>query len=92
MTRRWSVSRAAKVAIEIRPKQGRALAIRWLLEASQKHSGQNMAFKLSSELLDAAKGSGDTICNKEASHRMAETNRGIKLLHNSLIHEQNLGM
>jgi len=51
-----------------------------------------MAFKLSSELLDAAKGSGDTICNKEASHRMAETNRGIKLLHNSLIHEQNLGM
>ena len=45
-----------KVPIEIGSKQGRALSIRWLLEASQKRPGRNMAFKLSSELVDAAKG------------------------------------
>jgi small subunit ribosomal protein S7 len=34
-----------------------------------------MAFKLSSELVDAAKGSGGAICKKEAAHRMAEADR-----------------
>ncbi|KAL5060653.1 hypothetical protein RYX36_032257, partial [Vicia faba] len=38
--------------------QGKVLAIRWLLAASRKRSGRNMAFKLSSELVDVAKGSG----------------------------------
>jgi small subunit ribosomal protein S7 len=81
-TRRNKKGSAQKVSIERRSKQGRAFTIRWLLEASQKRPGRNMAFKLSSELLDAAKGSGDTICKKEVSHRMAEANRGIELLHN----------
>ncbi|KAI4999021.1 hypothetical protein ZWY2020_057481, partial [Hordeum vulgare] len=54
-----------------------ALAIRWLLEASQKRPGQNMAFKLSSELVDAAKGSGGAIRKKEVTHRMAEANRAL---------------
>jgi small subunit ribosomal protein S7 len=50
-------AKTRKVPIKIGSKQGRALAIRWLLEASQKRPGRNMAFKLSSELVDAAKGS-----------------------------------
>ncbi|XBI71775.1 hypothetical protein VPH35_065904 [Triticum aestivum] len=66
-----------KVPIEIGSKQGRELAIRWLLEASQKRPGRNMAFKLSSELVDAAKGSGGAIRKKEATHRMAEANRAL---------------
>ncbi|KAK5769834.1 hypothetical protein PVK06_049974 [Gossypium arboreum] len=36
-----------------------------------------MAFKLSSELVDAAKGSGDAIRKKEETHRMAEANRAF---------------
>ena len=48
-----------QVPIEIGSTQGKALAIRWLLGASRKRPGRNMAFKLSSELVDAAKGSGD---------------------------------
>lgn len=36
-----------------------------------------MAFKLSSELLDAVKGSGDAIRKKEETHRMAEANRAF---------------
>ncbi|KAL4301187.1 hypothetical protein AHAS_Ahas17G0275800 [Arachis hypogaea] len=41
-----------QVLIEIGSTQGKALAICWLLGASRKRPGQNMAFKLSSELTD----------------------------------------
>ncbi|KAL4329361.1 hypothetical protein AHAS_Ahas13G0292400 [Arachis hypogaea] len=67
-----------QVPIEIGSTQGKALAIHWLLGASRKRPGRNMAFKLSSELVDAAKGSGDAIRKKEETHRMA---RQIELLH-----------
>ncbi|KAD6119392.1 hypothetical protein E3N88_10663 [Mikania micrantha] len=40
-----------QVPIEIGSTQGKALAIRWLLAASRKRPGRNMAFKLSSELV-----------------------------------------
>nr|YP_009141441.1 ribosomal protein S7 [Lathyrus odoratus]AIL55967.1 ribosomal protein S7 [Lathyrus odoratus] len=64
-----------QVPIEIKSAQGKALAIRWLLVASRKRPGQNMAFKLSSELVDAAKGRGDAIRKKEETKKMAEANR-----------------
>ncbi|KAJ9145995.1 hypothetical protein P3X46_028318 [Hevea brasiliensis] len=70
-----------QVPIEIGSTQGKALAIHWLLGASQKHPSRNMAFKLSSELVDAAKGSGDAICKKEETHRMAEANRAFAHFH-----------
>lgn len=48
---------------------------RWLLEAFRKHPGGNMVFKLSFELVDAVRRSGDAIHKKEESHRMAEANK-----------------
>ncbi|TYI70731.1 hypothetical protein E1A91_D08G242300v1 [Gossypium mustelinum] len=66
-----------QVPTEIRSTQGKALSIRWLLEASRKSPGQNMAFKLSSELVDAAKGSDDVIHKKEETYKMAEANRSF---------------
>ena len=66
-----------QVPIEIGSTQGKALAIRWLLGPSRKRPGRKMAFKLSSELVDAAKGSGGAIRKKEATHRMAEANRAL---------------
>lgn len=66
-----------RVPVEIRSKQGKVLAIRWLLEASRKRSGQNMAFKLSSELLDAAKTKGGAIRKKEETLSMAKANRTL---------------
>ncbi|XP_047257904.1 30S ribosomal protein S7, chloroplastic-like [Capsicum annuum] len=66
-----------QVPIEIESTQGKALAISWLLAASQKCPGRNMAFKLSFELVDAAKGSGDAICKKEKTHKIAEANRAF---------------
>ncbi|XVF50370.1 hypothetical protein PTKIN_Ptkin04bG0092700 [Pterospermum kingtungense] len=66
-----------QVPIEIGSTQGKELAICWLLGASRKHPGLNMAFKLSFELVDAAKGSGDAIHKKEDTYRMAEANRAF---------------
>lgn len=66
-----------QVPIEIKKPKGKVLAIRWLLAASRKRTGRNMAFKLSSELVDAAKGRGGAIRKKEETHRMAEANRAL---------------
>nr|QWW92759.1 ribosomal protein S7 [Thuidium sp. 49197] len=66
-----------QVPIEIKSAQGKALAIRWLLGASRKRSGRNMSFKLSYELIDAARDNGDAIRKKEETHRMAEANRAF---------------
>ena len=62
-----------QVPFEIGSTQGKALAIHWLLGASRKRPGRNMAFKL----VDAAQGSGDAIRKKEETHRMAEANRSF---------------
>nr|ADT65046.1 ribosomal protein S7 [Dicranum scoparium] len=66
-----------QVPIEIKSAQGKAPAIRWLLGASRKRSGRNMAFKLSYELMDAARDNGDAIRRREETHRMAEANRAF---------------
>ncbi|MFQ6627359.1 hypothetical protein Gotur_005074, partial [Gossypium turneri] len=66
-----------QVPTKIRSTQGKALSIRWLLEASRKCRGRNMAFKLSFELVDAAKGSDDVIHKKEETYKMAEANRSF---------------
>nr|YP_009407425.1 ribosomal protein S7 [Dionaea muscipula]ASA46408.1 ribosomal protein S7 [Dionaea muscipula]QBC71750.1 ribosomal protein S7 [Dionaea muscipula] len=64
-----------QVPIEIGSTQGKVLAIRWLLGAARKRKGRNMAFKLSSELVDAAKGRGGAVDKKKETHEMAEKNR-----------------
>ena len=66
-----------QVPLEIKPKQGKVLAIRWLLEASRKRLGPNMESKFSSELIDATKGKGTAIRKKEETHKMAEANRAF---------------
>nr|YP_009339566.1 ribosomal protein S7 [Lithotoma petraea]YP_009339585.1 ribosomal protein S7 [Lithotoma petraea]APQ38958.1 ribosomal protein S7 [Lithotoma petraea]APQ38979.1 ribosomal protein S7 [Lithotoma petraea] len=66
-----------QIPVEIRSTRGKALAICWLLAASRKRSGRNMACKLSSELVDASKGRGDAIRKREETHRMAEANRAF---------------
>ncbi|MBA0630685.1 hypothetical protein Godav_002756, partial [Gossypium davidsonii] len=54
-----------QVPIEIGSTQGKALAIGWLLGVSRKCPGLKFAFKLSSELVDAAKASGNAMRKKE---------------------------
>ncbi|KAF1876716.1 hypothetical protein Lal_00031529 [Lupinus albus] len=57
--------------------QGHILGRRINYALSRKRPGRKMAFKLSFELVDAAKGSGDAIRKKEETHRMAEENRAF---------------
>ena len=66
-----------QIPLEIGSTQGKALAIRWLLGASRKRSGQDMAVKLSYELIDAAKENGIAIRKREETHKMAEANRAF---------------
>nr|YP_010138440.1 ribosomal protein S7 [Torreya fargesii var. yunnanensis]AAV84636.1 ribosomal protein S7 [Torreya californica]QPO90380.1 ribosomal protein S7 [Torreya fargesii var. yunnanensis] len=66
-----------QVPMEIRSKKGKVLAIRWLLGSSRKRSGRNMHFKLSYELIDAAREKGNAIRKKEETHRMAESNKAF---------------
>jgi small subunit ribosomal protein S7 len=66
-----------QVPIEVQPAQGRALAIRWLLSAARKRSGRSMGLKLSYELMDAARQTGNAIRKREETHRMAEANRAF---------------
>nr|YP_009545089.1 ribosomal protein S7 [Gymnomitrion concinnatum]AZB86890.1 ribosomal protein S7 [Gymnomitrion concinnatum] len=66
-----------QIPLEIQSTQGKALAIRWLLAAARKRSGEGMATKLSYELIDAAKDNGIAIRKKEETHKMAEANRAF---------------
>uniref|UniRef100_A0AB39U2L2 Small ribosomal subunit protein uS7c n=1 Tax=Ophioglossum hongii TaxID=3238578 RepID=A0AB39U2L2_9MONI len=66
-----------QIPVEIEPIQGKALAIRWILIASRKRSGRGMASKLSSELMDAARNSGNAVRKREEIHKMAEANRAF---------------
>jgi small subunit ribosomal protein S7 len=53
------------------------IAVRWLIENSIKRTGKGMSIKLTNELLEAAKGSGNSIKKKEATHKMAEANKAF---------------
>jgi small subunit ribosomal protein S7 len=66
-----------RVPIEIISTKGKLLAIHCLLGASRICLGRNMNFKLSHELMDAARGNGNAIRKKEETHRMAEANRAF---------------
>nr|QKY65113.1 plastid 30S ribosomal protein S7 [Passiflora contracta]QKY65134.1 30S ribosomal protein S7 [Passiflora contracta] len=66
-----------QVPVEIGSVVGKTLAIRWLLGAARKRQGRSMVIKLSSEIMDAAKGAGEAVRLKEATHKTAEANRAF---------------
>ena len=66
-----------QVPLEILPERGTALAIRWLLSACRNRTGRSMANKLTNELLDASKNSGNAIRKRDEIHKMAEANKAF---------------
>ena len=66
-----------QVPLEILPERGTALAIRWVLSASRNRTGRSMASKLTNELLDASKNSGNAIRKRDEIHKMAEANKAF---------------
>jgi small subunit ribosomal protein S7 len=53
------------------------IAIRWIVEYSRKRTGKTMSLKLANELLEGAKGLGNSIKKKEETHKMAEANKAF---------------
>jgi small subunit ribosomal protein S7 len=53
------------------------IAVKWLVEFSRKRPGKAMSLKLASEIIEAAKGSGNSIRKKEETHKMAEANKAF---------------
>ena len=66
-----------QVPIDIRSERRQALALRWLLQAARTRSGQSMAEKLASEIIDASNYAGNAVSRKEEVHRMAAANRAV---------------
>jgi len=66
-----------QVPVEVKQKRSQALAIRWLIEASQKRKNKIMSDKICFELFDAYQGRGSAIKKKEDTHRMAESNKAF---------------
>ena len=66
-----------QVPIEIRAYRGTNVSLKWITEFARARSGKNMAMKLSNEILDAAKETGNSIRRKEQTHKMADANKAF---------------
>ncbi|MDX1672576.1 MAG: 30S ribosomal protein S7 [Balneolaceae bacterium] len=66
-----------QVPVEVRQDRGTALAMRWLINASQGRNDKSMARRLSRELIDAANNEGGAVRKKDEVHRMAEANKAF---------------
>jgi small subunit ribosomal protein S7 len=66
-----------QVPVEVRLDRSRALAIRWLINASRARNEPTMTGRLSGELMDAANNRGSAVKKREDTHKMAEANRAF---------------
>jgi small subunit ribosomal protein S7 len=66
-----------QVPIEIRAYRGTNISLKWITEFARARSGKSMSMKLSNEIMDAAKESGNSIRRKEQTHKMADANKAF---------------
>lgn len=66
-----------QVPLEVLPERGTALAIRWILNSCRNRVGRSMSAKLTNELLEASKNSGNAIRKRDEVHKMAEANKAF---------------
>jgi small subunit ribosomal protein S7 len=66
-----------QVPIEIRAYRGTNISLKWITEFARERSGKSMAMKLSNEILDAAKETGNSIRKKEQTHKAADANKAF---------------
>lgn len=66
-----------QVPVEVSPRRGLSLAIRWLIKSARARTGRSMGEKLAAELSDAFKGQGATIKKREDVYKMAQANRAF---------------
>ena len=66
-----------QVPIEIRAYRGTNISLKWITEFARARSGKSMAIKLSNEIIDAAKETGNSVRKKEQTHKMADANKAF---------------
>lgn len=66
-----------QVPVEVNPERGQFMAIKWLVGFARERSGRSMAEKLAAEIMDAAKGEGNTVKKRQDTHKMAEANKAF---------------
>jgi small subunit ribosomal protein S7 len=66
-----------QVPVEVRPRRGQTLAVRWLVEFARKRREPTMAGRLAGEILDAANRTGSAVKRREDVHKMAESNKAF---------------
>ena len=74
----WRVGGANyQVPVEVKPDRARALAYRWLINASRARGGHSMSENLANEIIDASNGTGAAVKKREDTHKMAEANKAF---------------
>jgi small subunit ribosomal protein S7 len=66
-----------QVPVEVPPRRGTTLAIRWLITFSRRRRERSMAQRLAAEILDASGGAGAAVKRREDMHKMAEANKAF---------------
>ncbi|PMQ01756.1 MAG: 30S ribosomal protein S7 [Dictyoglomus sp. NZ13-RE01] len=66
-----------QVPVEVPPRRGLSLALRWIVRSARERSGKSMQEKLANEILDALNNTGGAIKKRDEMHRMAEANRAF---------------
>ena len=66
-----------QVPVEIRAYRGTNISLKWITEFARERSGKTMSMKLSNEIIDAAKESGNSIRRKEQTHKMDDANKAF---------------
>ena len=66
-----------QVPVEVRPRRGQTLAVRWLVEFARKRREPTMDMRLAGEILDAANRTGAAVKRREDVHKMAESNKAF---------------
>jgi small subunit ribosomal protein S7 len=66
-----------QVPIEIRAYRGTNISLKWITEFARTRSGKSMSIKLSNEIIDAAKETGNSVRKKEQTHKMADANKAF---------------
>jgi small subunit ribosomal protein S7 len=66
-----------QVPVEVPPRRGRTLAIRWLVEFARQRREKTMAERLANELIDAQSQQGNAYKRKDDIYRMAQANKAF---------------
>jgi small subunit ribosomal protein S7 len=66
-----------QVPVEVSPRRGTAIAIRWIFISSYFRPGRNIDNRLSIEIIDAACGMGNAVRKREEVYRIAEANKAF---------------